>query len=76
MFHMGEIILVAFDFVPDEFVDCNGQLLAISSNSALFSLLGTTYGGNGTTTFAVPNITAPTGMRYIICVVGLYPSRP
>lgn len=75
MFHMGEIILVAFNFVPIEFLECNGQLLSISEFSALYSLLGTTYGGNGTTTFALPNITAPTGLRYIICVDGLYPSQ-
>lgn len=54
-----------------------GQLLAISSNTALFSLLGTTYGGNGTTTFAIPDMrpATPNGMTWFICDSGVYPSR-
>lgn len=75
MFHIGEIILVAFTYAPPEFVVCNGQTLLINQNQALFSLLGTTYGGNGTTTFAVPNLTAPTGLLYIICINGIFPSQ-
>lgn len=76
MFHIGEIILVAFTYAPPEFVVCNGQLLSINNYQALFSLLGTRYGGNGTTTFAVPNLTAPTGLIYIICTDGFYPQDP
>ena len=55
----------------------NGQLLPISQNTALFSLLGTTYGGNGTTTFALPDLrkVAPNNMTYVICIAGIYPSR-
>jgi microcystin-dependent protein len=45
-----------FNFAPRGWALCNGQILAISQNAALFSLLGTTYGGNGTTTFALPNL--------------------
>jgi microcystin-dependent protein len=75
MFHIGEIILVAFDFVPSEFMLCNGQTLQIQSHQALFSLLGITHGGNGVTTFALPNMTAPANMQYIICINGIYPSR-
>jgi len=54
-----------------------GQILAISSNTALFSLLGTYYGGNGTTTFGLPDLrgVAPNGLTYNICVQGIYPSR-
>ena len=44
------------NFAPRDFAFCNGQLLPISQNSALFSILGTTYGGNGTTTFGLPNL--------------------
>ena len=53
---LGEIILAGFNFAPRGFALCNGQLLAISSNTALFSLLGTTYGGDGRVTFALPNL--------------------
>ncbi len=52
---LGMIILFCGNFAPAGFALCNGQLLAISQYSALFSLLGTTYGGNGTTTFGLPN---------------------
>jgi microcystin-dependent protein len=53
---LGEIQIVSFGFAPKGWAICNGQLLAISQNSALFSLLGTTYGGNGIQTFALPNL--------------------
>lgn len=53
---VGEISIVAFNFAPMGWAVCNGQLLAIPQNSALYSLLGTMYGGNGTTTFALPNL--------------------
>jgi microcystin-dependent protein len=52
---IGEIMICAFDFAPRGWALCNGQLLAINQNAALFSLLGTTYGGNGATHFALPN---------------------
>jgi len=53
---VGEISYVAFNFAPDGWFQCDGQLLAINQYSALFSLLGTTYGGNGTTNFALPDM--------------------
>jgi len=53
---LGEIRLFGFNFAPEGWALCNGQLLPISQNTALFSLLGTTYGGDGTTTFALPNL--------------------
>lgn len=53
---MGEIKLFAGDFTPRGWALCNGQLLPINQNQALFSLLGTTYGGNGTTTFGLPDL--------------------
>lgn len=52
---MSEIRLFAADFAPKNWAYCAGQLLAISTNQALFSLLGTTYGGNGIQTFALPD---------------------
>ena len=52
---LGEIRIVSFDFPPKGWAECNGQFLPINQNQALFSLLGTMYGGNGQTTFALPN---------------------
>jgi microcystin-dependent protein len=52
---MGEIKIVSFNFAPKSWAMCNGQQLPINQNQALFSLLGTTYGGNGQTTFALPD---------------------
>lgn len=52
---VGEIKMVGFNFAPRGYAFCNATLLAISQNTALFSLLGTTFGGNGTTTFQLPD---------------------
>jgi microcystin-dependent protein len=60
---LGEIKMVSFNFAPKGWALCNGQLLPISQNSALFSLLGTTYGGNGSTTFALPDMRARAPMH-------------
>jgi microcystin-dependent protein len=54
--YMGELRIMSFNYAPKYWAQCNGQLLAIAQNQALFSLLGTTYGGNGVTTFALPNL--------------------
>jgi len=54
--YLGEIRLFSFAFAPRGWAFCNGQLLPINQNQALFSLLGTNYGGNGQTTFALPNL--------------------
>jgi microcystin-dependent protein len=53
---LGEIRMVGFNFAPVGWALCNGQVLPISQNAALFSLLGTTFGGDGRTTFALPNL--------------------
>jgi microcystin-dependent protein len=53
---IGEIRVVGFNFAPAGWALCNGQLLSISQNTALFSLLGTAYGGDGRTTFGLPNL--------------------
>lgn len=53
---VAEIRVFAFNFAPANWAVCNGQLLPISQNTALFSLLGTTYGGNGTSNFGLPNL--------------------
>jgi microcystin-dependent protein len=53
---LSEIRIMSFNYPPQGWAFCNGQFLPINQNQALFSLLGTTYGGNGQTTFALPNL--------------------
>ena len=53
---IGQILMVGFNFAPVGWALCNGQLLAIAQYTALFSLLGTTYGGDGVSNFALPNL--------------------
>ena len=71
---IGEIMLAAFAIVPKNFALCNGQLLSVTANQALFSLLGTTYGGNGSTNFALPDLRGRvprgTGPGYILGQTG------
>jgi microcystin-dependent protein len=61
---IGQLMLVPFNFAPKSWALANGQLLSISQNTALFALLGTFYGGNGQTTFALPDLRGrvPIGM--------------
>ena len=78
-FYLGQVILFAGNFVPTGWMACNGQLVSIQQNQALFSLLGTTYGGDGRQTFGLPRLASPAdegdAPAYLICVQGLYPSR-
>lgn len=60
---VAEIRIFACNFAPTGWAQCNGQILPISQNTALFSLLGTTYGGNGQSTFALPNMQANAPMH-------------
>src|ERR1700724_3809509 len=53
---VAEIRMFPFNFAPQGWAFCAGQILSISQNTALFSILGTTYGGNGTTNFALPDL--------------------
>src|SRR5260370_14165485 len=53
---LGEIKIISWNFPPKGWAFCNGQFLPINQNQALFSILGTTYGGNGQTTFALPHL--------------------
>jgi microcystin-dependent protein len=53
---LGEVRMMSFNFPPKGWAPCNGQLLPINQNQALFALLGTMYGGNGQTNFALPNL--------------------
>lgn len=76
---LGEIRMFAGNFAPRGWAFCNGQILPIAQNTALFSILGTTYGGNGQTTFALPNLqgqvpvqwgSAPGGSSYSLGQTG------
>jgi microcystin-dependent protein len=84
---MGAVKLFAFGFVPEGWLPCDGRLLPVSSgngdetDTALFGLLGTVYGGDGIANFALPNlppVASANGaqLHYCICLEGLYPSRP
>jgi len=53
---IGQVMLFAGTFAPQGWARCEGQIMSIAQNSALYSILGTTYGGNGTTTFALPDL--------------------
>lgn len=82
--YLGEIFLFGGTFEPNFFAYADGRLLQISQNSALFSLYGTTYGGNGETTFALPDMRCfeswdenglQVGPRYIVALTGTFPSQ-
>lgn len=77
--YVGEIRLFAGNFAPAGWMMCDGQLLPISENDVLFQLIGTTYGGDGQSTFALPNLqsrvpihqgTGPSGTTYILAETG------
>ena len=72
---IGEVKYFGGNFAPRGWAFCQGQLLPIAQNDALFSILGTTYGGDGRTTFALPKIEDLNGCKAIIAVQGVYPSR-
>ena len=65
---IGEIQIYAFDFAPNQWAICNGALVPIQQNTTLYSLLGVNYGGNGTSTFGIPNLQAQAA-----CAVGQGP---
>lgn len=63
-FYIGQIMMTGFGFAPKYFALCNGQVLPIAQNQALFSLLGTQYGGNGVTTFQLPDLRSRAPVSY------------
>lgn len=76
--YLGEIQLFPYGFVPRGWEFAAGQKMSLQNNSALYSLLGTYYGGDGRTDFALPDLTSlpvPDGMGYYIATTGLYPAR-
>ena len=84
---VAPLILFAGNFEPENWVACDGRLMQIRQNQALFSLLGTMYGGDGVNTFALPDLRQKTSdgkilpaftqgkPTSIICINGVYPSR-
>ena len=76
-YFLGEIVILPFSFAPSGLDFCNGQLLTIPQNEALYSLIGTTFGGDGETTFALPDYRdqAPVGSQYFIAMQGVYPRQ-
>lgn len=75
---IGSIYLFPYNFTPTGWMSCEGQILSIAQNQALYALIGPTYGGNGSTTFGIPNLNGaqplPT-MKYFIALNGIFPSR-
>lgn len=79
--YMAEVMILAGNFCPQGWAAMNGQLLPISQNQALFSLIGTNYGGDGQTTFALPTakpIFTATGAAFTQCIAlqGVFPPLP
>ena len=72
---LGQIELFGFNFAPVGWAFCDDTLLQINTSTALFSLLGTTYGGDGKSTFALPKLDGPHGTHYCIALNGIFPSR-
>lgn len=77
---IGQIGTFAFNFCPNGWAPLNGQLIAITQNTALFALIGTNYGGDGTTNFALPTakpIFTATGFPFTQCIalLGIFPPR-
>lgn len=77
-YFLGDIVLFSFNFTPYGWIRCDGTILNILQNQALYALLANTYGGDGQTTFAVPDLTGSEpdpNLRYCICTNGLWPPR-
>lgn len=75
---IGQIQLFPYHFAPRDWAFCEGQELQIEQNTALFSLIGNTYGGDGRTTFALPDLKTKNlddNLHYCIALQGVYPSR-
>lgn len=75
---IGEIQLLPYSYTPMGWIECRGQVIIIQSNTALFALIGNRFGGDGTTTFAIPDMRGmePTkDLRYYIAAEGIYPEH-
>lgn len=75
---IGQIKLFPYDFEPVGWAYCDGRIMQVQQSTALFALIGNKFGGNGTTTFALPNLLGAeplAGNRYFIAIMGIYPPR-
>ncbi len=75
---LGQIKLFPYNFAPKDWAFCAGQILSIQQNTALFSLIGNKFGGDGRTTFALPDLRGAEqqeGSHYCIALKGIYPPR-
>ncbi|ACL76821.1 phage tail protein [Ruminiclostridium cellulolyticum] len=75
---LGMIKLFPFSYIPYGWAACNGSIINIQSNAALYSLLGTQFGGNGSTTFGLPDLRGAeldSNTVYCIAIQGIYPQR-
>jgi microcystin-dependent protein len=75
---IGTIMLLPYTFAPMDMMKCTGQTLSVSQYAALFSLIGNTYGGDGKTTFCLPNMIGFEPIPYLNCymvIEGFYPTR-
>lgn len=79
-FYVGEVRPFPYGFAPTGWAPCQGQLLPLKDNTALFALLGNRYGGDGVSTFALPKLDplpAKSGtLQYCIALQGVFPPRP
>ena len=76
--YVGQIELFPFNFAPKFWSTCEGQLLSIAQNQALFALLGTTFGGDGAINFALPDLRGKApgdGLAYYIALQGIFPTQ-
>jgi microcystin-dependent protein len=75
---VGQIALLPYEYAPQDWLPCEGQLLRISQHAPLFSLIGTKFGGDGQETLALPDLKGKEplpGMRYCMAIHGIYPTR-
>lgn len=75
---LGSIVLLPYNFTPIGFLQCNGQVVSVMQNEALFSLLGTQFGGDGINNFGLPNLQGAEphpSIRFYMCSEGQYPQR-
>jgi microcystin-dependent protein len=82
IYYLGQICLFPYNFSPRNFIKCDGRLLSTQENTPLYSIIGTTYGGNGVLNFRIPKLSAVSdseppfhSVDYYICIEGSYPPR-
>jgi microcystin-dependent protein len=78
--YLGSLLLVPYNFAPQGWAFCQGQTLPINQNAALFSLIGTFFGGDGVSNFKLPNLPVVTStgggeLHWVIAMQGVFPSR-